>query len=109
VAFVCSRLCVTHGAGARAPAQTTFAQSGGGRIGTARDAGWAETPQDRLLRLSAAAAAGPAALPQPAAAPAVGAVAGVMDAYNSGHRAKTLLQRHQERMAVRPSRASMVT
>jgi len=32
-----------------------------------------------------------------------------MDAYNSGHRAKTLLQRHQERMAVRPSRASMVT
>jgi hypothetical protein len=98
---------VTCGAGARRP-QTAFAQAGGGRIGAARDAGWAETPQDRLLRLSAAAAAGPAALPQPAAAAGAGAVAGVMDAYNSGHRAKTLLQRHQERMAVRLSRASMV-
>ena len=76
-------------------------------MGGARDASWAETPQEKLLRLSAAASAGPAALAGPqgdggatADGGAAAAAAGAVDAYNSGHRAKTLLQKHQERLQV---------
>ncbi|KAK9831957.1 hypothetical protein WJX81_002921 [Elliptochloris bilobata] len=80
---------------------TTFSQAGS-RVGGVRDAGWAETPQDKLLRLSVAATAaltGPAGdAAGPGGGAAAAAAAGAVDAYNRGHRTKTLLEKHQERL-----------
>lgn len=59
---------------------------------------WTETPQQKLLRLSAAEQQRPAALE--AAVPQSSAAAEAVDAYNDSHRAKTLVQKHQEKLKV---------
>ena len=80
---------------------TTFSQTGVARRGDGRE--WTETPAQKLMRLTAAATAEPAALP-PAAGPGAdvvkaAATARTVDAYNAGARRKTLVEQHQDRLA----------
>ncbi len=80
---------------------TSFSQTGVARRGDVRE--WIETPAQKLMRLTAAATAEPAALP-PAAEPGAEAVkaaatARTVDAYNAGARRKTLVEQHQDRLA----------
>ena len=89
----------------RAPAwpvaQTSFSQRGIQERGDTR--GWTETPQQKLLRLSAAASAQQLAAPPPeamAAATKSRAAAGMVDAYNAATRGHTLLEQHEQRLAV---------
>ncbi|KAK9908498.1 hypothetical protein WJX75_008702 [Coccomyxa subellipsoidea] len=72
---------------------TTFSQRGIQERGDTR--GWTETPQQKLLRLSAGEAASTRALES---APAPSVSAGAVDAYNQAHRAKTLLEQHKDRL-----------
>lgn len=76
-------------------AQTTFSQRGVQERGDTR--GWTETPQQKLLRLSAAEQQRAPAL-EAAAAQQNPAAAEAVDAYNDAHRAKTLVQKHQEKL-----------
>ncbi len=78
--------------------QTTFSQKGIQQRGDTR--GWTETPQQKLLRLSAAEQQRPAQL-EAARGPDTSAAAAAVDAYNSSVRAKTLVERHQEKLKVR--------
>lgn len=84
-------------------AQTTFSQRGIQERGDTR--GWTETPQQKLLRLSAGEAASTRALES---APAPSVSAGAVDAYNQAHRAKTLLEQHKDRLKVSPGMWLMV-
>lgn len=77
--------------------QTTFSQRGIQERGDTR--GWTETPQQKLLRLSAAEQARPQAL-EAAVQQQSSAAAEAVDAYNSSHRAKTLVEKHQEKLKV---------
>ncbi len=77
--------------------QTTFSQRGIQERGDTR--GWTETPQQKLLRLSAGEAASTKALES---APAPSVAEGVVDAYNQAHRAKTLVEQHKDRLKVSP-------
>ena len=61
---------------------------------------WTETPQQKLLRLSAAEQQRPAQL-EAARGPDNSAAAEAVDAYNSSVRAKTLVEKHQEKLKVR--------
>lgn len=61
--------------------------------------GWTETPQQKLLRLSAAERQRPQAL-EAAAPPQDAAAAQAVDAYNQSRRAKTLVDQHQEKLKV---------
>ena len=80
--------------------QTTFSQRGIQERGDTR--GWTETPQQKLLRLSAAATEQLAAPPEDAAAQAKArASGGAVDAYNAAHRGRTLLEQHQQRLQAR--------
>ncbi|BDA44900.1 probable DnaJ homolog subfamily C member 5 at C-terminar half [Coccomyxa sp. Obi] len=72
---------------------TTFSQRGIQERGDTR--GWTETPQQKLLRLSAGEAANTRAIES---APAPSAAAGAVDAYNQAHRPKTLMEQHKERL-----------
>lgn len=82
---------------------TNFSQTGVHRRGDTRE--WTETPSQKLMRLTAAAASNElAALPAPggqsaASALASAAVAHTVDTYNAGARRKTLVEQHQDRMA----------
>lgn len=78
--------------------QTTFSQRGIQERGDTR--GWTETPQQKLLRLSAGEAASARAIES---APAPSAAAGAVDAYNQAHRPKTLMEQHKERLKVSPN------
>ena len=78
-------------------AQTTFSQRGIQERGDTR--GWTETPQQKLLRLSAAEQQRPQAL-EAAEQPHDSAAAQAVDAYNQSRRAKTLVEEHQERQKV---------
>ncbi|EIE21657.1 DnaJ-domain-containing protein [Coccomyxa subellipsoidea C-169] len=75
------------------PSQTTFSQRGIQERGDTQ--GWTETPQQKLLRLSAGEAASTKALES---APAPSVAEGVVDAYNQAHRAKTLVEQHKDRL-----------
>ncbi len=77
--------------------QTSFSQRGIQERGDTR--GWTETPQQKLLRLSAAEQARPQAL-EAAVQPQSSAAAEAVDAYYSSHRAKTLVEKHQEKLKV---------
>lgn len=57
-------LCLLHCAQVNV---TAFSTRGVGRANTPGSTEWTETPNQKLARLTAAAAAGPAALPGPAA------------------------------------------
>lgn len=83
---------------------TNFSQTGVHRRGDTRE--WTETPGQKLMRLTAATAAGEAAaLPAPAgglsAAAALAAVATAhsVDSYNAGARRRTLVEQHVDRLA----------
>ena len=80
---------------------TSFSQTGVARRGDGRE--WTETPAQKLMRLTAAATAEPAALPPAAEAGAdsakAAATAATVDAYNAGARRKTLVEQHQDRLA----------
>ena len=78
--------------------QTTFSQRGIQQRGDTR--GWTETPQQKLLRLSAAEQQRAPQL-EAARGPDTSAAAAAVDAYNSSVRAKTLVERHQEKLTVR--------
>jgi hypothetical protein len=78
-----------------------FSQRGIQQRGDTR--GWTETPQQKLLRLSAGESAQQLEAPAPedAAAQAKARVAaGAVDAYNAATRGRTLLQQHEQRLAV---------
>ncbi len=77
--------------------QTTFSQRGIQELGDTR--GWTETPQQKLLRLSAGEAASARAIES---APGPSAAAGAVDAYNQAHRPKTLMEQHKDRLKVSP-------
>lgn len=77
-------------------AQTTFSQRGIQERGDTR--GWTETPQQKLLRLSAGEQQRTQALE--AAQPQSSAAAEAVDAYNESHRAKTLVEKHQDNLKV---------
>ena len=83
-------------------AQTTFSQSRVPERGDTR--GWTETPQQKLLRLSAAEQQRPQAL-EAAAPPQDSAAARAVDAYNQSRRPKTLVEEHQEKLKVCSSRS----
>lgn len=79
--------------------QTTFSQRGIRERGDTRD--WTETPQQKLLRLSAGAAQDTLALEAAQQTQQKSAAsAGAVDAYNRTHRAKTLMEQHQEKLKV---------
>ena len=80
-------------------AQTTFSQRGIQERGDTR--GWTETPQQKLLRLSAAEQQRPQAL-EAAVQPHDSAAAKAVDAYNQSCRPKTLVEEHQEKQKARP-------
>lgn len=88
---------------ARQPAQVNVtAFSASGVKPAVADRAWAETPSQKLARLTAAAEAGPAALPGPAADAAqkrAAATAQALDTFNAGNRQKTLVEVHQEKLA----------
>ena len=78
--------------------QTTFSQRGIQERGDTR--AWTETPQQKLLRLSAAEQQRAPQL-EAARGPDTSAAADAVDAYNSSVRAKTLVEQHQEKLKVR--------
>ena len=89
-------------------AQTVFSQRGIQQRGDTR--GWTETPQQKLLRLSAASTQGQleAAPPEEAAARArAAAAAGAVDAYNAANRGATLVEQHQRRLQVGAPRPAL--
>jgi len=96
------RVGTEHAGRVRQVSVTSFSQTGVARRGDGRD--WTETPAQKLMRLTAAATAEPAALP-PSAAEAgadsakAAATAATVDAYNAGARRKTLVEQHQDRLA----------
>lgn len=90
----------------RRPAQpqqvnvTSFNKTGPVKAVDSRE--WTETPTQKLMRISAAASAGPAAIGAPgddAAARKCAETANAIDAYNSGVRRKTLMQVHADKQA----------
>ena len=87
-------------------AQTTFSQRGIQERGDTR--GWTETPQQKLLRLSAAEQQRPQAL-EAAAPPQDSAAAQSVDAYNQSRRAKTLVDQHQDKLKVCSRNATAIS